>query len=609
MPVGPAPLQHDFTAGIRRSRARDDLGRTAGANVLWDARDWIIGRLGVPLGKRGGWQYQGSAAEASVDTTPSYANAMSNDPFNGGNFMRLQDINGSFWYAAASESYATWHKEMDYNNHGIEYNQAQASRQNGVFIGDGLFFPSGDGSNPGSTHNEIYGQDWPMSDGAGEVVYLTTHLNRLVGLDLHENLWFGNPNPDLAAWDGDGKYNLGQPGKGLASLGPDLLVFFDGEVRKVKGQLPAGYGVVADDIEIARYSGDIGCIDAFSIVKWNTQVIWVDHNGVWATDGTNYPLDLAFAGGAQDLFREFISSYVDRTTTRVACGIYNNMLVVSMTNVSDHTHIDTLVCDLNRRTWSRFNNCPFTCMVRGSLDTSETWAGLGHVTGRVAAFSTVLDPTSAVALDGDGEPVNPSFQTAYYRIAEQDSRIQEVWLGYEMDTNGIQEVQTITTEATSGTWTLEGEVLDFDASVADVQDVLDALDSPHATASGVPGAWIITFDTDGPQSMLAAVSVDLDEAITIVETQAGYDRPRLKFEFATDPRADPTFENYNGDPFYWDAEDLHGTDSDGYHWKPAPVRAQAGGVSVKVTQTGPSGTTSIHSIGIEAKPLPSYTAR
>ena len=608
--AGPKVVQDAFSGGVWRSAARDGLGGKSQA-VLWDARDFILGRLGVPLGKRGGWQYQGGVCESTLTpTVPSYIHAMSNDPFNGGNFMRAQDKDGKFWIAHASEDFATWHKEMDYNNHSVEYNQDGASKQNGIFIGDGLYFPSSDGTKLGSNHNELYGQDMQIAAGAGdEPIYLATHLNRMWGLDTHENLWAGSPSLSLP-WDEDGKYGLQQPGRGLISLGQEMLVFFDGETRLVRGTIPAGYGVTQDNIRIDKFSGDIGLIDAFSIIRWNTQAIWVDHNGVWVTDGTNYPLDLAWAGNAQDLFYEFIASYVNPATTRVACGIYSNLLVVSMTDLSDHEHIDTLVCDLNRRIWSRWQNTPFTCFVRGSLDTSETWAGVGSEVGRIAKLSTVLSPSSATALDGNDEPVVPSLQTAFYRFSPADARIIAAWLGYEMDTDGINEVQTITTAASSGTGTIAGQSVAWNANAATVQTALDtALGTGVVVVTGVAGAWVVTWVAEGSQTALAVVQGTLNAVIVNTETAAGYDAPELKVEYATDPRAEPTFGSYAGTPYFLPAHDIHGAADDGYHWKPVPIRDQGPGIVIKVTQTGPSGTTSIFSVGVEAIPFPSHSQR
>ncbi len=605
-------LQHDFTAGIRRSRSRDDLGTNAQANVLWNAKDWIIGRLGVPLGKRGGWTYQGSVFESTVTpTVPSYVAAMSNDPFNGGNFMRAIDINGKVWVAYGSEDFATWHKEMDYNSHSTEYNHPTGPPlQNGVFIGDGLFFPSCNGTAKGSTHNEIYGLDWESHGGTNNVVYLSTWLNRLVGLDAHEYLCFGDPNPSLQLWDPDAKYYLGQPGRGLAPIGRDLFIFFDGKTKKVTGDTPAGYGVITDNIAINPFSDEIGLIDAFSLTPWGTQIIWVDHSGVYASDGNSYPLDLAWAGGAQDLFREFISSYIDRATTRVACGIYSNQLYVSMTNVTTHAHIDTIVCDLNRRTWSRMTNMGFTCYVRGPLDSSETWAGVGTTIGRVAKISPVLTPSLTYQLDGDGTPVQPSFETAYFRFGPMASRIQRIFAGYEIDGTGTYEVQDIIHTGTSGHFTVNGQSINWDATAADAQTALNATLGAGIVTVTRPVAkhFVITWNAVGPQTALTVAQSTLNAVPTATTTTQGWDPPKLKVEFATDPKADPSFLSYSG-AYYVDAKDIHGASDLGYHWKPIPVRAETPGVAIKVTQVNPSSKTSFHSIGVEGGPLPTYTQR
>lgn len=621
-------LQTDFTAGIRRSRARDALGRSQGANVLWDARDWIIGRLGVPLGKRGGWGYQGTVFP-NDDVTPSWVVSMSNDPFNGGNYMRAIDHDLNIW-VSDGPSFASWYVEHDYNNHSAIYPATGLPRQNGVFIGDGLFFPSADGTLLGSTHNEIYGQDWNMAAGAGdEVVYLTTHLNRLVGLDLHENLWFGNPIPDLATWDEDAKYNLSQPGTGLISTGKELLVFCNGRTYKVLGTIPAGYGITQDNIEIQLFDGAIGCADAFSIVHWNTNAIWFDENGVWMTDGATYPLDLAWAGNALDLFREFMESYEDRTTTRVACGVHSNMLVMTMTNVDDGTFIDCLVCDLPRRVWSRWENSPFTCFVRGALGQAETWAGIGAVEGRVATLSGVLNPEWANSSDADGTVVEPSFQTAFYRFGPQDSRIHRLFLGYEIEYNPIaadyasvsgddftftaveigaggNDIDVVLVDTGVLTTDVAGTVITqgFEQGVSTKQDIIDYINGDAAS-----NALVVAVVAGGNESetTIAEATYSLTGGVD-ADINPG-DEVTLDVDYATDPRAEPDFESYASTLVELEPRDIHGVADAGYHWKPVNVRKAGAGIVTRVRQSGPSAKTSIHAIGVEQQQHPVHTQR
>ncbi len=634
MPSRTEVLQSDFTAGIRRSRARDDLGRSQGANVLWDTRDYIIGRLGVPLGKRGGWEYQGTAPDdEEFSVTRGSILSMDNSPFNGGNYMRGLDSNLNFW-VSTGPSFSAWLIERDFDNNTIQYVATGPSKQNGVFIADNLFYPSSDGTVYGSTHNEIYGKDWNMAGAAGEeVIYLAAHLNRLVGLDANENIWFGNPAIDLLNWDVDAKYDLGQPGRGLVGLGKELLVFFDGAIKKVRGSIPAGYGITQDDISIELFSGDIGLVDAYSIVHWNTNAIWVDYNGVWMTDGATYPLDLAWAGGASDLFLDFMRSYVDRDTTRVAAGIYSNMLVISMTDIVTDTHIDTLICDLNKRTWSRQQNMPFTCFVRGSLNTSETWAGIGtSTTARVAKISPILLPTADNTADGDGTVVEPSFQTAYYRFGAQDSRIHRLFLGYEIDTIGDAIAAEGTDDDITYTAVTPGEagnsigisINSFTSNSPFWGTIIPANDpddpSPFWRIFVEPGVTtkldvvtLVNADPDASLIFTASVPVP-DELETFVADLApslmltggqDYTEITLDVEYTTDPRADPVFEGtYSLEP-----RDIHGVKDEGYHWKPVKVREQTPGVAVKVTQAGPSAKTSIHSLGIETQPHPPYSQR
>jgi hypothetical protein len=629
MPSKPTLIQSDFTSGIRRSRARDDLGRSQGANVLWDTRDFIIGRLGVPLGKRGGWGHQGTGITADS------LRSITNDPFNGGNYMRAVSKDGTVW-RAQGPGYSTWTEDTLTGPSPLDV--GGVLKQNGVFIADNLFYPSPDGDIQPFTFNETQGFPWPQAPGgAGSyVTYLATHLNRLVGLDTHENVWFGAPNITLTAWDDDAKYNLGQPGRGLIGLGGELLIFFDGRTKKLKGSVPAGYGVTQDDISIQDFSGDIGCVDAYSICLWKTQAIWVDHSGIWTTDGATYPLDLSWAGGAQDLFVEFMRNYVDRGTTRVAAGVHSNMLIVTMTDIAEDEFIDCLVCDLNKRTWSRWQNSPFVAFARGALDASETWAAIGN-DDNVATISPVLLPTSVNSADGDGTDVEPSFETAYYRLGPQDSRIHRAYLGYEID---FLESEVAAEFATAELdflgvefeWTalVAGEamngvtvIINLDDSVVEwtpltatwypglqmqitgphtgttAQDIVDVVNALAIGVSGTTTSPGATFASPYSQGFTLAGGVDAPDMEPV----------GLEMTYATDPRAEPEFLSYREQVVELQPRDIHGDPDPGYHWKQVYIRDMAGGVAIRCEQVGPSAKTSIHGVGLEAQPHPTYSER
>lgn len=612
----PKLLQHDFTAGIRRARARDDLGRSRGANVLWDCRDWIIGRLGVPLGKRGGWGSQGSAMTDGGDTA-AYIRALTNDPFNGGNFMRAVDASGKVWRSAGPD-FASWTRgTLDPSGDMLVGGQL---KQNGVFIADNLFYPSPDGTVTPWTFNETFAYPWPQAPGGAGfyVTYLTTWLNRLVGLDAHENLWFGDSQITLTAWDDDAKYLLGQPGRGLASIGEKLLVFFDGSTKIVSGTTPAGYGITQDDIRIDSFSDDIGIIDAFTICKWKSQIIWADENGVWTTDGATYPLDLTFAGDAKDLYLEFIREY-DKDTMRVAAGIYSDQLIVSMTNLDTHEFVDCIVCDLPRRVWTRWQNTPFTTFTRGALGQPETWAGVEADPGLVATLSGTLLPTSANKADANGVNVEPSFQTAYFRFGPQDQRIHQLFLGYEIEGGeALNMVQGVQVDATGGNFWIgtTDDVLQvqqpFDADQGQMQAAMDIIyGAGVVVATVVAGGWEFEFLSTPPFN-IDVLDISLTGGASTVTwsllTPAS-PATTLDVDFATDPRADPDFDSYNSDLVSLEPRDIHGVLDDGYHWKPVPVRAQAPGVAVRVRQTGASSKTAIHGLGSEQQPFPSYSQR
>lgn len=426
MPSQPQLLQQDFTAGIRRNRSRDDLGAQRGANVLWNSTDWIINRLGVPLGKRGGWSYAGSAFSGS----PSRVRAIADAPMNGGHYLLAVDSSGQV-YRTAGATPGTWAVDGTTRNVGTLL-------QNPYFFLDTMIFPSPDGATTLSQANENTVTSY--STGTFKPTYICGHYGRLVGT-VNETLIFGPPGAPNQTWDDAAAYDLSQPTRGVWSSGVVLLVFYDGHIDRVTGHLPAGYGVTTDDITIQPFSQDVGCIDAFTICGWQGTVIFADKHGVWQTDGVARPLDLCWAGGASDLYADFMSVY-DPTNHRVAAGIIQDLLVVSITNKTTNAAVDTLICDLPRRVWYRFSNCPFTCFARNTRNAQETWAGVETVSGRVAALNSIFSPTSSNSSDANGTAVLPSFETAYYRFSATDARVHSVWMGYEIDYLSGQESST-----------------------------------------------------------------------------------------------------------------------------------------------------------------------
>ena len=605
MPPGaPSVLQQDFTAGIRRNRSRDDLGRNVGANVLWNCRDWIIGRLGTPLAKRGGWGYQGSA----LASTPGRVRALADAPMNGGHYLIAVEADGTVQRSASP--FTTFAIDGTTRNVG-------AILQNPVFLNDDIYYPSYNGTQTLSRSNETTVVEYLT--GTRKPTYLCVYKNRLWGI-YQENLCAGPPRAGSTGdpWDDNAYYGLTQPGKGIASVGGVMLIFYDGAIDRVTGSIPAGYGVTNDNIERATFSGDVGLIDAFSIVDWQQTLIWADNMGVWQTDGASKPLDLTWAGGAKDLYREFMANWT--SSMRVASGIYSDLLFVTMTNISSNTFVDCLVCDLPRRVWYRVKNFPFTCFAKNGLGTPETWAGVETVVGRVATLSGILSPTSSNSSDADGTAVEADFETAYFRFGPGPQRVHDLFLGYEMDYLGTAAAltnQTITyTAKKTGTdgnlikiALLAGTALSVavvdDPTIADVKTINVTYDAGVTTQAQVTAAVNANAIAFALVSAAGGGGTAINALAATALSTGTHTAANLLVDFSTDPKANPTFGSY-GSVVSLGATDYKGEEDRGYHWRKIPVRQKTPGLSVRVRMSGATAFTSVHSLGSEETQMPNY---
>jgi hypothetical protein len=80
----------------------------------------------------------------------------------------------------------------------------------------------------------------------------------------------------------------------------------------------------------------------------------------------------------------------------------------------------------------------------------------------------------------------------------------------------------------------------------------------------------------------------------------------LTVDYATDPKASPTFQSDTGTAPTLLPTDPRGDEDRGYHWQSVPVRERAPGVAIRVRQTGNSAKTAIHSLGVEVIEASTY---
>ena len=116
-----------------------------------------------------------------------------------------------------------------------------------------------------------------------------------------------------------------------------------------------------------------------------------------------------------------------------------NQYVISMVDTTSGTFKKCFVCDLPSRNWQVFNNIPFASFV-ASIGERERLFG-GGLDGKVSDLSpmwTEADPNTD-NVDGNGIPVLPQLETAWYRMSQNAGmkRLKHLYFSYNFDeTNG-----------------------------------------------------------------------------------------------------------------------------------------------------------------------------
>ena len=218
----------------------------------------------------------------------------------------------------------------------------------------------------------------------------------------------------------------------LQAMRTMVLIFHPGSVERLRGgpfPLTAsgeeGRGVIIEGL-----FDRVGCNDPKSIATWNDQCIFADQHGVHITDGSVIR-NLTSQGGILTYWRDLFLG----KTGAIVGGTYMDYYIVTVPDVSGFW--TTLVCDLNRRQWFRFSNINALTYFSsaGSADAEKLWAG-DDVTGSLMELSRCFFPDAVGSgdhADADGLPIQPRFETAWYRLGQEGrKRIRFAYLSYDV---------------------------------------------------------------------------------------------------------------------------------------------------------------------------------
>lgn len=642
--AGPQVLQNSFSNGIRRNRSKDSIG----ANSAWDLVDYIPDLKGAPLTKRGRWERKGV-----FSGSPSWINAGIFAHFNGGKYILVADAAGEVWRTTAGGS--TW--SVDGTTRDVGF-----LRQNPIMYFDDVFWPSPDGSQTMSHSNEVATTEYVQTS-TFKPVYLIPWKNRLIGA-VGERIVPGPPGDPGQPWDDDAVYVMDQRITGLATVATITMIFYEGHTDRLRGTTPAGYDVVEGDFDFSLLWPEVGCMDAFSICKYNDAVIWADRNGVYLTDGA-IPIDLTERGGIRDYWREVmepLTGDIDNDNIRVACGMLaGDVLKVTITNHATQTHIKTFVCNVPARVWWTDSNHPFACYFPSAASPTggnkELFAGTYVPTREVAELSHTFEPGQLA--DENGVDILPVVEYPYARFAAGTNVIVDAYLGYQLE--GVPLLEEGADTAASwlflpdSTIDMGNDDILFEAVDVGVGGNLLVISIPGFATPDLPlevtigndllqvgdTGIIIQLATDGAglitstvADVLALLAGDVDVSALITATLAGTPndgsaildvnaitnplsgggggtltpQKALHFEFTTQPMPrNVTYDDFNDGAEFLGAQDVHGEESDDYHYRRIPVRKTAPGIGVRVTQVVPSEETRIYNLSVETQPQPGWS--
>lgn len=255
-----------------------------------------------------------------------------------------------------------------------------------------------------------------------------SYKSRLVIADT-QTLYFSNV-VDAETYDVDSFVKATYPITGLAALPNMIAIFSSGHVERLRGTTPPSSNS-AGDMSLEPMFAE-GCVDARSIVVYQDQMIWANLNGVHMSDGAGYA-NLTEQGGIQQYWHDLMQS---RSSNWVfAGGIFKGRYVLAITDGTG-TFVAGFVCELASKTWTFFNNLPVAMFSESLGATTDLVMALSNQ-NFIGYFASCFDPTSGDA-DGNGFAVQPSIELPFYRPGMGQSRIQDLFLGLDLEHTGAE---------------------------------------------------------------------------------------------------------------------------------------------------------------------------
>lgn len=382
----------------------------------WNLIDYISQQLGSGLTERGGWAYA-SASLTAVDGSATYVKAGVFAPFTAGGQLLIIDDQAKLIKMVAGTNTAI-------------AGTCVVPLQNPFFhASSGLVvIPSPDGSTAaqkydGTTRAALgasappapYGTVWVNYTWLGGTV---AQPQRAYASALGDPTTYVQTGVDSSYWD------FSFPIKGMAALPNVLLVYGDSVTARLRGTTPPpGTDIQSDDPVF-----NIGCSDARSIATNGAYAVWANDQGVWITNGTAFPENLAKTCG---ILRYWVNTMSARTSSWTIAGEwFGDIYVCSVMNGS--TFVDAFMFDTKMRQVNRLSNVQSMAFAKAGAAGQELYAG-SRVTPRIMKLSTMWTPSAMYKADGDGTAVTGVWETPFYDTQKVGSeRWIDAYLDYDL---------------------------------------------------------------------------------------------------------------------------------------------------------------------------------
>lgn len=405
------------------SFARDFPRDRMPEGYVWDMVDFVPVLLDAQLTGRGGWKW-GSAAHSSDFVGGIYA------PFKAGEKLLVVDETG-------------YMLDVDLTTGALSSVGAVGHIvQNPVMHRDFVYVANSDGVI--AKQVKLVGTTFTVTALPTTNVPLSRHAvvykDRLVlanSVGQEQRISFSPPGDPMATvaiggvpagqWDPVSYWNSSLAITGLGSLRAALLLFHAGSVERLRGGIPPTTADPLGDMFMEPLFDRAGCGDARTIAYWQDNCIFADERGVHFTDGATVR-NLSAQGGILTLWRQL---WKNRST--VAADTYLNYYLITVVR-TDGVAL-TLVCDLERRTWFRFNNIKSRGYIHSIGAQEQIW-GCRSGGKRLMALSNCFFPTlTEIERDDDGTDVLPILETPWYRFGDEGrKRVRFVYTSYDVQT-------------------------------------------------------------------------------------------------------------------------------------------------------------------------------